>query len=544
MSKIHLLKDATINKIAAGEVIENPAAVVKELIENAVDAGSQSIVIEVEKGGFQLIRISDDGSGMARDDAILSLERHATSKLSSIFDLEGIQTMGFRGEALASVAAISHLRLMTKDDGAVATEVCIEGGKLLKAQDCAREQGTTVEVKRLFYNVPARRKFQKSISASTTQIIRKFVDLGLAHPVVSMELFCDGKSRLKSTGHGFEQVVKELLGEPFFRQMRALETDCVSGFLGIPGAAKSTKAGQYLFVNGRAIESQLLSKAVAEGYGTRLSAREYPSFALQFTFPGEWIDVNVHPQKKEIRFFDGMSVSNLVRQKIAEHFTPVAQQMPTLEKKSWNVEPQEFDLTLCEAPQLKLEIQHLPIVGIHSPYLILAATGSPFTSEGADGMVMLHLARAEARIYAEKIADQSVISKEMQQLALPINLEFSEDESHLIHEHMSQLHELGIGVRNFGDKAFIVDALHPLIEPQNVRNIIDQCIDVFKSSHSQAINAKIIRMLQKNRSYHLDEAKQIVYELLKCKDQKSAPDGKAIFTHLELTDVERLFKKG
>jgi DNA mismatch repair protein MutL len=317
-SKIRVLTEHTINKIAAGEVIENPASVVKELVENALDAGSTEICIEIQAGGRQLIRISDNGCGMSSDDALLCLERHATSKISDVDDIENIFTMGFRGEAIPSIASISKFTLLTcpqKEEGKnhSGTLVMVDGGRILSTAPAARSPGTTIEVKSLFFNVPVRRKFQKSPAYDTQEILKIVSTLALGYPSVQFELVSDHKSLLRTPTLPSKQSFQELLGKridtilgkDFSQHLTPLSFNMnpfdLVGYIGLPSYNKSNKTGQYLFINQRAVYSPMFASAIREGFGTMLPTNRYPAFVLHLRLPGSLVDVNVHPQKKEVR---------------------------------------------------------------------------------------------------------------------------------------------------------------------------------------------------------------------------------------------------
>lgn len=317
-SKIRVLTDLTINKIAAGEVIENPASVVKELVENALDAGSTEICIEIQAGGRQLIRISDNGCGMSPDDALLCLERHATSKISDVDDIENILTMGFRGEAIPSIASISKFTLLTcpqKETGKnqSGTLVMVDGGRILSTAPVARSPGTTIEVKSLFFNVPVRRKFQKSPAYDAQEILKVVSTLALGYPHIQFELISDHKSLLKTpfitANPSFQEAlgkrIETILGKEFAQHLIPCKFSMnpfdMVGYVGLPSYHKANRTGQYLFINQRAVYSPLVASAMREGFGTMLPTNRYPTFVLHLNLPGSLIDVNVHPQKKEVR---------------------------------------------------------------------------------------------------------------------------------------------------------------------------------------------------------------------------------------------------
>ena len=318
MAKIRVLDSHTINKIAAGEVIENTASVIKELVENALDAGSTEISVEIKEGGRQLIRISDNGCGMSQEDAILCLERHATSKIINVEDIHDISTMGFRGEAIPSIASISKFTLLTtprqedrNDTNGVL--IIVEGGTIITQASAARSAGTTIEVKSLFFNVPVRKKFQKSPSFDVQEILKMLTVLSLGHPHVKFELISDHKQILNNTlspvEHSFQDKlgyrIENTLGKNFLTSLLPIsfkdDLFQAEGFIGLPSFNRQNRTGQFLFINQRAIQSSLISFAIREGYGTALPVNRYPVFIMHIRLPGSLVDVNVHPQKKEVR---------------------------------------------------------------------------------------------------------------------------------------------------------------------------------------------------------------------------------------------------
>lgn len=314
MSLIHLLDPQTANGIAAGEVIERPASVVKELMENALDAGAGSIHCDIEQGGIRLIRVSDNGRGMSKEDVDLAFLPHATSKLSSLSDLEDLRSMGFRGEALASIAAVSRVRLCSREkDASAASEKRVEGGKLFPSQSCSSAVGTSVEVRDLFYNTPARFKFLKR-DATEAAYIRDLVErLAFTRPDVSFRLVKDGQEQLMTPGdHQLNSVVYQVWGAASSAAM--LEMDAafgdilVRGLISRPDHSRKNRARQIFIVNGRVIQSSLLRAAVDQAIAGHFLKGSYPELVLIFDLPGREVDVNVHPQKSEVRFADERAI--------------------------------------------------------------------------------------------------------------------------------------------------------------------------------------------------------------------------------------------
>jgi len=328
-SKIRVLSDHTINKIAAGEVIENPASVVKELVENSLDAGATDICIEIQGGGRQLIRISDNGCGMSPDDTLLCLERHATSKIREVEEIHDITTMGFRGEAIPSIASISKFTLLScpqnekVNSDSIGTMVIVDGGKVISCNPAARSQGTTIEVKSLFFNVPVRKKFLKSPAVDANEILKTVSLMSLGYPTVKFQLINDGKSALMCTASqetSFEEHLKarigQVLGQDYLSHTQFFEeqTDfCkIQGVAGLPNYTRHNRTGQYLFINQRGVTSPIVSFAVRDGYGTSLPSGRHPVFVLHLTLDGELVDVNVHPQKREVRLRQEQLIRGLI----------------------------------------------------------------------------------------------------------------------------------------------------------------------------------------------------------------------------------------
>lgn len=308
MGKIELLSQDTIDKIAAGEVIERPSSVVKELVENAIDAGATAITVEIKEGGTSFIRITDNGSGIAKEDISLAFLRHSTSKIKSAEDLMCVNSLGFRGEALSSIAAVARVELITKTrESLTGTRYLIEGSKEISKEEIGAPDGTTFLVRDLFFNTPARRKFLKTAQTEGTYISDMLEKLALSHPDISFQYINNNQTRLHSSGNGSR---KDLVYHIYGRDITAalLEINyrgtwfSVTGFLGKPQINRGNRNYENYFINGRYIKSTLLSKAIEEGYKSFLMQHQYPFTVLYFSFPSETLDVNVHPTKMELRF--------------------------------------------------------------------------------------------------------------------------------------------------------------------------------------------------------------------------------------------------
>ena len=330
MARIRILDDTLANQIAAGEVVERPASVAKELLENAIDAGATAITVEVANGGVDRLRVVDDGSGMSPEDARLALARHATSKLRAVSDLHHIQTLGFRGEALPSIASVSRFTLRTRERGAVgATEVRLVGGRDLEVGAAGGPPGTEVLVEDLFFNIPARRKFLKKAATETSHVLEAVQRLALCYPEIAFRFVRDGRATLELPRHGtLRERTRALFGAHQTEGLQPIRRDgpmAVTGLVGPPGTARSTSRHYHTFVNGRFVRDRVMMAAVQSAYGTRLERGRHPFVVLRVTMPPEAVDVNVHPAKTEVRFIDTSAVHRLVARAISE----------TLEREPW-----------------------------------------------------------------------------------------------------------------------------------------------------------------------------------------------------------------
>jgi DNA mismatch repair protein MutL len=322
MSKIRVLADHVANQIAAGEVVERPASVAKELIENSIDAGATRISVEIEAGGRRLLKISDDGEGMVRDDAVLAFERHATSKIRDSEDLAAIATLGFRGEALASIASVAKVELITCVEGAsAASKVVIEGGRMRDVKDAAHPRGTTLAVRDLFFNVPARRKFLRSEATETFHLTNLVTHYALAHPEIAFTFVNNGREVVRaSPARDLRERAYQIFGEEFLDNLLEVsggnEVARVTGFVSAPRDRRTSRDSQYLFVNHRFVRDRMIGRALSEGYRSILPHGVYPAALLFIETALEEVDVNVHPAKTEVRFRRQPAVADAVREAV------------------------------------------------------------------------------------------------------------------------------------------------------------------------------------------------------------------------------------
>ena len=328
MSKVRVLSDQLANQIAAGEVVERPASVVKELVENSIDAGARRVEVEVEGGGRRLLRIADDGEGMVRDDAVLAFERHATSKISSAEDLNAIATLGFRGEALASIASVARVELVSKTaESTTATRIVIEGGRWRDVKETSHPQGTTITVRDLFFNVPARRKFLRSEATENFHLSNIVTHYALANPEIAFTLTNNGRETLHvAPAKDLRERAYQIFGADFIQNLIEVRggnerVASITGFVSAPRERRSSRDAQYIFINGRFVRDRLISGALSEAYRTILPAGVYPAAILFLNVPLEEVDVNVHPAKTEVRFRRSSAVAEAVRDAVRGSLT-------------------------------------------------------------------------------------------------------------------------------------------------------------------------------------------------------------------------------
>lgn len=539
---IHLLSDETINQIAAGEVIESPASVIKELVENALDAGARKIGIDITGGGLKLIRVSDDGIGMGREDAHLSIVRHATSKITHAHDLFHIATKGFRGEALASIASISKMTLLTARDGEVGTELEIEKGQVIKEVSCARAHGTTIEVRSLFYNVPARKKFQKAAAAIAAEIFRMVTVMSLGHPEVQFELNSNGRTVLKSLGQGLQERAKELLGDEFIHLVQFEEGPLrFSGLIGAPTSTRTNKMGQYLYLNRRAVVSAQISEAVREGYGTRIDERRHPIFLLHLDVPTDLIDVNVHPQKLHVR----LRKEELFRSKVKE---AVVGALSKIEKPvSYSFQPVEVHY---EAPLFRESIPEQALLFEEkSPIEVLGRLGRFIFMQDGDEMIFLDYEAARFRVIFENLAKETKAEKQL--LLIPFTIDLTSIEAAMVLTHLDAIDQVGFELRAIGKSSFMVEGIPPFVDEGDVKKVIAEMalhLQEFIGKHHYAEMrqkklAAVAARFARHKSYVSDEEAKRLYErLLSCESPHHCPKGNPTMVHLNHDAIESLFR--
>ena len=542
MGRIRLLSETVASQVAAGEVVERPASVIKELVENSLDAGARKIDVVIRRGGISLIRVIDDGCGMDRDDALLSLERHATSKIRSAADLQAVATLGFRGEALPSIASVSRFRLTTRESGAIAgTEIIVNGGKIDVVRDGGEAPGTQVEVRSLFYNLPARRKFLRSENTESRNIEHQIHLQAIGHPEIGFSLMRDDRIlfQLPATATLGDRI-RDLYGVELLQRLVEMNGAAspkigITGFIGQAGLSRQTRSQQLVFVNGRAIENSLITGAVREGYHTALMKGQYPVTFLFVELDPSAVDVNVHPAKREVRFRDPNGVREAVvsciqqtlenaRADWQEKFRgPIrpgpATAVPDLTLRSEVTAPEATHRELphfgavagvadpgripseivgqahrlpatptdsatdAVALQQQREVgkpaQKFEIIGVLSKLYVLM--------ENASGLVLVDQHAAHERVLFEELRrrmeQQGVPS---QQLLLPQTFDVPPRDADWIEHNLSVLQRMGIGIESFGPDTFKIDSLPSFLDVSDAAQFMRKVIDDLKSAGNSA----------------------------------------------------------
>jgi len=483
--RIAILPDAVADQIAAGEVVERPASVVKELVENALDAGARHVRVELEQGGKTLVLVSDDGSGMGREDAVLALDRHATSKVKRVADLVGVATFGFRGEALPAIASVSRFTLATSEGDGIATELSVTGGRLERVADGARQRGTTVAVRGIFFNTPARRKFLRSVSSETRAAHEVVATLALAHPEVGFELHLDGACRLvvppsQSLEDRLSAVWGAELAGTLVPVAYAAGAFRVTGFAQRPGDAQPTGRRTQLFVNGRPFKDPFLVRAAEAGYRSAIHPGDRPSLLLNIAVAPEDVDVNVHPAKLEVRFRDRIGAERVVEEAVRDSLGVLAaavrvgdwrpagigQRADGLEAVQTVAGHDLFAVPAAAPPEDAGAVQ--PAAGFSVPLLQVFDTYIVY--EAPDGVVIVDQHSAHERVLYELVMAQLTgADPPAQRLLLPLTLELTDEELDAVEAHGEELRRVGFEAEPFGGRAVVVHTVpspHPRFDAE------------------------------------------------------------------------------
>ncbi len=538
MRSINILPEDLISKIAAGEVIERPVSVVKELLENSIDAGADRISIRLEKGGKRLIKIIDNGVGMSKEDLRLCVKRYATSKISSIDDLFNIRTLGFRGEAIPSIAAVSKLRITSKPhDQLIGHRIELEGGKFVSLEEVGAPSGTIVEVRDLFFNIPARRKFLKSDRVEMDRIVDTVIRLSLCNLSIGISLKHGNKMLFNlPVSDGFISRFSLLFGEEvaeYMQEKKGISEDMViTAYLTLPEASRPKVDRLFFYVNGRAIKSNLIMKALMDAYAERLIKGEYPQGAVFVDIDPKRVDFNVHPTKQEVRFQDEGRIYRAVFLCIKEMLHPLHPYLDPIANEGKMVSAEEggqYGIPQLETPRV--------IGQLRSSYIIC---------ESRDGLLLVDQHAAHERILYEKLKGE-VLNRKMpsQRLLEPYRIELKPMDADNLEEKRKMLLDLGIEIEPFGGNTFLLTSYPPILKRINWASFIEE---ILKDDSGNEIDSLLKEMachaaVRAGEALSNEEMEALLEELYKTELPTNCPHGRPTLKQITYYELEKMFKR-
>ncbi len=576
MGKIRILPDEVASQVAAGEVVERPASIVKELAENSLDAGATRIQIDFARGGSKLVCVQDDGSGMDREDALLALERHATSKIRTGEDLSTVRTMGFRGEAVPSIASVSRFRLVTRPpEQEAGTEILVAGGKIEQVRETGAPPGTLVEVKDLFYNLPARRKFLRGEETEASHITHILQGMALAHPDVAFECRRDGRPVLMLPRAASLAVrISDLFGADHLGRLVEMEefvgdTFSLRGFLARPGQGRRDRLQQFVILNGRPVHCPALQQPLREAYAQVLAPGEHPICVLLVEMDPEWVDCNVHPAKREVR----LRQPEPLRRAVYE----AARKALDASRAAWSQPfrapepPPEIKPFLPPAPQPEIPFQAPPaptrqvppLIPVERedkpeppepeiPFRVLGEIGTGYLIlEGNEGLVLLDIRSASERIFYETLRRQmDTGTVPIQRLLLPAVIKLPAREHAWITEHAEDLQSAGFLVEPFGGDTLKIEGLPAFAGQHDPRKLLHDTASALRATGKLPTGAGLRDSLarsvchfaaEENLGGDLVRASKLVRELLLCELPYANPLGRPTMIQFSFAELERKF---
>ncbi len=561
---IQILPPEVASKIAAGEVVERPASVVKELVENALDAGATDIRVEIRQGGRRLIQVADNGCGIPADEVELAFARHATSKLRDVQDLERIASLGFRGEALASIAAVAHVTLLTRPpEEMVARRVRVEGGRLVENRPAAAPAGTLVTVEHLFYNVPARQKFLRQPATETAYIHEVVTRYALAYPERRFELVSEGRSLFLSPGSGeLRDVLAAVLGVEEAEALLPVEAEGehgarLVGFLSPPSLHRASRADIAFFVNRRWIQDRSLSAAVSQAYHTFLPVGRFPVAFLFLEMPPSEVDVNVHPTKREVRFRHGQAVFSLVQAAVRKVLTaqaPVAAPFapawipphghgaPTPAAPPAGPQPSSMPSTAALWPDTA-SLPPLRVVGQVALTYIVA--------EGPDGLYLIDQHAAHERVLYEELTAERADAPPSQALLHPLPVRLTPRQAAALGEHVEHLRRYGFDLEPFGGDTWLLRGVPPMLHRGDPARALGDILDELAEGTARPLEdsreARVVASICKQvavkagQALSLEEMRELVHRLERTRSPRTCPHGRPTMILIQAALLARQF---
>jgi len=544
--KIRKLDDNVANMISAGEVVERPLSVVKELVENAVDAESTFIEIQLSEAGTQLIRVTDNGFGMSKEDALLAFERHATSKISSKNDLFHIASLGFRGEALPSIASVSKLKMISSQ-GETGYEVNIDGGKLISHKSSSARKGTLVEVRSLFYNTPARLKFLKSVNYELTLITDYITKMALSYPAISYVLVHNDKELINTDGSGdLLKVIKTIYGNEVSRNMKEISSKSydysIDGFITKQTVTRASRYYINVSVNNRVVRSANITNAVISAYGNRIPKGRYPVAFINIKCDPILVDVNVHPSKLQVKFTEEKKLLENISSVIVNTLSETVS-IPKIQRASYeNTESIDSSDFIVKEQITFFEEERFPVLEYIGQY-----SGTYLLFQG-DGLYIIDQHAAEERIRFEMYLKSLKNSGETYELLVPINLEYSKTEFLEIYELLPKLKEIGVVLEESGENSFYVREVPVWFEKSYEKEFVDKLIYELISGEKDsfddiAAQLACIDSIKGNSYISRDEVDELVRNLSKCDNPFNCPHGRPTIISFSKSEIERYFRR-
>ena len=574
---IRILPDHIASQIAAGEVIERPASVVKELVENALDANSDEITIEIRGAGKRLIAVTDNGAGIPKSELGLAVSRHATSKLARAEDLFSIETLGFRGEALASIGSVSRMTIESRTtDSETGAELRVEGGRMGKLAETGMPPGTRITVQDLFYNVPARLKFLKTDNTERRHIEALVTRYALAYPRVRWQLVVDDKPSLNTSGNGDRrEVLASLYGVDVAREMLSVDFKeagtHIHGFISPISLTRSNRREITIFVNGRWVKDTAVAAAIIKAYHTLLMVGRYPIVVLFLEMPPETVDVNVHPAKAEVRFREGNLVFTRTQRAVRRAllaYSPVPDLRPrelwgghgeetaqqtgdpawrmSAEIPTGGENPREVDPARIHIHTGAVDVDALPLLR-----LVGQVAATYLVAEGPDGLYLIDQHAAHERVLFEQLmSQQSQAQVPAQALLEPVNVVLPPEKARLLESQLPVLDKLGFDVENFGPNTYTVRAIPALIvggDPEAALNVLVEDFEEDETPLASAIEAKITARICKRmavkggQTLSPEEQRALLRNLENCQSPRTCPHGRPTMIHLSAGLLERQF---
>lgn len=567
MNSIRVLSDELISQIAAGEVIERPASAVKELVENSLDAGASQISVEIEEGGMKKIRVVDDGCGISREDAKLAFERHATSKIKSLDDLFSIKSLGFRGEALASIASVARVELRTRqEEESVGLLVEMDGGRRVRTEDCASIKGTDICIYGLFHHTPARKKYMKSERTEYGHIFELISGLALAHPEVGFRVKRDNVEVLNlPSRQTLKERIRVLFGNNSAEALVPVQYQqtnlLIGGYVGKPELARPNKKYQFLFVNGRAIQNRTVSKAVQEAFRSLLMHEKYPWFALTIEIDPAFVDVNVHPRKLEVKFVNSQevyravfgSVQHALEKPFSIPLNLVSPLIPITENSQAPLMQESF---FANSPSPSRDFRPAETIALKNLILrpVAQIARSYIVAESEEGMVLIDQHAAHERVrYARFMKQLKEGTPWKQALLTPLQLDFGADGVRLLNEYKDEFAAVGFEIESFGGNSFLIRSVPAGLEKRDPERSLSEWLSEltqeWRKNPVQDKQEAILTMaacrgaIKFGDALTMDEMKALLNDMSQTPNFTHCPHGRPSLIEFHFDELETMFKR-